>query len=399
MKKFIIAIVFFPVSVAMAAAPENSKVFTPYFDMSLTQSGYIPSNGNIFSGSLIDTKAGFLIAPAEKHSVFSLYSFNYSGPGFNPQDTRQFSERSMDHSLNLEYRYEISDTFRIRPAFNFGNSYRRAGTNESWENGLYNSNSKGFQLSVDYTFDSDRNGLVVFSALSRKIKFPNYTDLLNEFQNPQANAEVSGGLYDQTLNNYFLRPSWNNFFGSISYTSQNYDKQKVIELSGVYGNRKQKDSEISAEVGMKQELWVFDIYPSLIYTKHKSNQNFIRYKFIGDTSPYPVKNAYSYGELSFVMPVDLKMTSKWAIGGSLSVTKRTYDSRPPRDENNEYMSGDKQSNTFKVATVSMRKMINEMAYVRLFYSITKASSNNKFEAYMPYNYTGSSFGLTYGINY
>lgn len=382
-----------------SAAPENSKVFTPYFDMSLTQAGYLPSNGNIFSGSVIDTKAGFLVTPAEKHGIFVLYGFNYSGPGFNPQDTKQFTERTMDHSFNLEYRYNISEVLRIRPAFNFGKGYRRSGTNESWKNGLYNSNNKGGQLSLDYTFDKDREGYATASLLSRKIEFPNYTDLLNEFQNPGAAAEVGGGLYDQNMTQYSLRPSWMKFFGGISYTTQNYKKQKVIELSGVYGNTKQKDTDTSLDIGMKQKLWIFELYPSLVYTKHKSNQNFIRYKSATDTNPYPVRNAYSYKEMSFIVPLDLNITSKWAIGGSLSTSKRTYDSRPPRDENNEYMAGKKQTNTFSTATVSLRKMINEVAYVRLFYSITKASSNNKFEAYMPYNYTGSSFGLTYGITY
>lgn len=399
MKKIIISVLLAAAGGLYAASPEPSKVYTPYFDMSLTEAGYLPSNGNIFSGALIDTRAGFLLNLAEKHGLFVLYSFNYSGPGFSPQDTKQFTDRSMTHSFNMEYRYKISGKLRVRPAFNFGNSYRRMGTNEAWKNGLYNNKNTGGQLSLDYAFDADNGGNATFSILSRSIKFPNYTDLLLEFQNPGAAAEAGGGLYDQTMTQYSLRPSWYNFFGGISLTSQKYKKQKVIDSSGSYGSSKQKDTDTSMDIGMKQRLWIFELYPSLVYTVHSSNQNFMRYKSSVDTSPVFVKDAYSYKEMSFILPLDLNVTSKWAIGGSLSTAKRTYDSRPPRDSNNDYAAGKKQDNTFTTATVSIKKMINEAAYVRLFYSITKASSNNKFEAYMPYNYTGSSFGLTYGITY
>jgi len=399
MKNSMIFILIFLPNVLSAASPQPSKVYTPYFDMSLTESGYIPSNGNIFSGALIDTRAGFLLNLAEKHGIFTLYSFNYSGPGFSPQDTKQFSDRSMTHSFNLEYRYRISESFRIRPAFNFGNTYSRMGVNESWKNGLYNNKNTGGQLSIDYFFDPDNSGNATFSILGRNIKFSNYTDLLQEFQNPGLAAEVSGGLYDQTLTQYSLRSSWRIFWGGISLTSQNYKNQKVIEESGVYSNTKQKDTDMSIDFGIKHKFWIFDLYPSLIYDIHSSNQNFMKYKSAVDTNPVFMKNAYSYKEMSFVLPLDLNITSKWAIGGSLSATRRDYDSRLARDSNNDYIPGKKQSNTFTTASFSLKKMINEAAYVRLFYGVTKASSNNKFEAYMPYNYTGSSFGLTYGIQY
>ncbi|PIS46771.1 MAG: hypothetical protein COT17_06860, partial [Elusimicrobia bacterium CG08_land_8_20_14_0_20_51_18] len=87
-----------------------------------------------------------------------------------------------------------------------------------------------------------------------------------------------------------------------------------------------------------------------------------------------------------------------AIGGELSTVQRTYNTRHPRDANNNYLAG-AQKNTLSTLTGSIRKRINELASVRLFYSLIVASSNNKYEAYMPYNYTGNSFGLAYTISY
>jgi len=381
-----------------SATAEDSKIFTPYFDMSLTQSGYIPSNGNIFSGANINTQVGLLSKIAEKHSIFSLYTFDYSGPGFHPQDTKQFTERTMSHNFNFEYRYNINEKFRIRPGFSISNEYRRLGSNESWKNGLYNANSKGPQIALDWTFDFERNGYVTFNILSRSIEFPNYTDLLTEFMKGSSSGELSGGLQDQSFIQYSIRPGWNNFFGGIALTTQKYKNQKIVEISGVYGDTKQKDTDTTMDFGFHHSFWIFELYPVISYTIHKSNQNFMRYKSPTDTNPYFVKDAYSYKEFTFSIPLDLNITSKWAIGGAISTTIRNYDNRPPRDENNDYKSG-KQYNTMSTITGSIKKKINELASVRFFYSIVIANSNNKFESYMPYNYTGNSFGLTYTISY
>ena len=48
---------------------------------------------------------------------------------------------------------------------------------------------------------------------------------------------------------------------------------------------------------------------------------------------------------------------------------------------------------------SIRKRMNDVAMLRLFYSLTVASSNNKFEKYMPYNYTGNTVGVSYQLSY
>jgi len=239
---------------------------------------------------------------------------------------------------------------------------------------------------------------VNFNILSRSIEFPNYTDLLTEFMKGSSSGELSGGLQDQSFIQYSIRPGWNNFFGGIALTTQKYKNQKIVEISGVYGDTKQKDTDTTMDFGFHHSFWIFELYPVISYTIHKSNQNFMRYKSPTDTNPYFVKDAYSYKEFTFSIPLDLNITSKWAIGGAISTTIRNYDNRPPRDENNDYKSG-KQYNTMSTITGSIKKKINELASVRFFYSIVIANSNNKFESYMPYNYTGNSFGLTYTISY
>ncbi|MEA3307600.1 MAG: hypothetical protein U9Q34_07425, partial [Elusimicrobiota bacterium] len=145
---------------SFAATAEQSKIFTPYFNMTLAEGVYVPSEGDFFSGGNINTEVGLLSKIDEKNSIFGLYNFNYTGPGFQPQDAGQFSERSMGHSFNIEYRRQLNERFRIRPGVSYGVEYKRAGANEAWENGLYNTGSLGFKFATDYGFDFDRNGIV-----------------------------------------------------------------------------------------------------------------------------------------------------------------------------------------------------------------------------------------------
>lgn len=400
MKKTILTVLLAAVPAAdlFAAAAEDSKIFTPFFDMTLTEAGYLPSEGNIFSGGNINTQVGLLSKITQKDHLFALYNFNYAGPGFAPQDSRQFTDRSMSHGFNFEYRRFLTDDLRIRPGVSIATEYRRTGANEAWENGLYNMDSKGGQLALDYSLNAEKNGYVTAQVLYRSVKFPNYTDLLREFQNAGNTAETSGGLQDQTMTQFSLRPNWGRFFGGITYTMQDFKNQHVVGASGVYEDGKQEDRTTALDFGFHQKLWIFELYPMISYSVHTSNQNFMLYKFLGDTSPQFSEGYYDYTELAFSVPLDLNITSKWAIGGSLNVTKRSYDKRKARDAANNF-TGSAQENTMSTLTGSIRKRINEVAMVRLFYSLVVASSNNKFEQYMPYNYTGNSFGVAYQLSY
>jgi len=410
MKKIILSVFLTAVPAAglFAAAPEDSKIFTPFFDMTLTEAGYLPSEGNIFSGGNINTQVGLLSKVTQKDHIFGLYNFNYSGAGFAPQDSKQFTDRSMGHNFTIEYRRSLGDKFRVRPGVAFGRDYSRSGANEAWKNGLYNMKTAGLQLAGDFMFDPEKNGILTATYLSKSVKFPNYTDLLREFMDPANTAAANGGLQDQTLKQVSLRSGWNNFFGGVTYTQQDYKNQKVVANTGVYGDSKQKDKNTALDFGFHHKLWIFEIYPMISYTMHRSNQNFMRYKYLGAVSSgnlldgsapvtFVAKN-YDYDETTLSVPLDLNITGKWAIGGAFNMVSRTYTKRGKRDGDNNYLGG-KQKNLMTTMTGSIRKRINETAMVRLYYGLTVASSNNKFEKYMPNNYTGNSFGLMYQLSY
>jgi len=382
-----------------AAVAEDSKIFTPFFDMSINEALYVPSVGNFFSGGNMNTQVGLLTKITAKDQLFGLYNFNYAGPCFAPQDSKQFTDRSMAHSFTFEYRRNLGSKWRVRPGVSFTTDYSRSGANEAWENGLYNMSSSGLQLAADYTFDFEKNGMVSLTYVSKAVTFPNYTDLLKEFANPANTANVNGGLQDQGIKQVSLRPIWGKWFGGLTYTLQNYDNQKVVDAAGVYGETKQKDTTTMLDAGFHQKLWIFELYPMLSYSMHRSNQNFMRYTSLMDPNPTFVAKNYDYNELTLSVPLDLNITGKWAVGGAINMTSRNYTSRPRRDEDNNYVTGVAQTNLMTTMTGSIRKRINDTAMVRLYYALTVATSNNKFERYMPGNYTGNTLGLAYQLSY
>jgi len=380
----------------------ESEIFTPYVNMSFSETAFMPSVGDFFTGGDIGVETGLLAKINKRNSLFGLYTFDYDGPGFQPQEEGEFLERRMSHNINVEYRRNLGGKFRLRPSFCWSTEYRRSGANESWENGLYNTKSLGFAFAVDYFVNVSENKALSLEYLMRNIKFPNYTDLLLEFQNAGISAELSGGLYDQAYHQLNLDLSYGKFFGGISYVFQKYRNQRIIEDDGsgggVYGNTLQKDKTISLWFGMKKVFWILDMAPFLTYSIHRSNQNFVRYKYLGDTNPDFIPGNYDYNEIVLSAPVDLLITGKWALSGALNLTRRDYTDRPARNAQNVYKS-EKQNNTMTSLNFGIRKKMNEIAYMRLNYSIVVARSNNEFEKYLPYNYTGNTLSLIYEIKY
>lgn len=381
------------------AVPAESRRFTPYFDAHMAQGAFLPSKGDFFTGADVGANVGLLTKLTEKHSVFGMYALGFAGQGFRFQDTEEFASKSLSHAFNFEHRWQLRPTLRIRPGIAYSKNFTRTAAGEIWGEGLYDSKSIGGQLAVDYMFDLLGEQTVVTGQwLLRDIDFPNYTDIIREFQGLSANSELAGGLKDSKLNELSVFVVRGKAFARMRYQIQSFDNEKVVESTGLYGGTAQKDKKFMLGGGIEARLWIFEAVPEINLAWHRSNQNFLLFQSVTDPSPQFAANYYDYNELTLGLPVYMNLTKKWALSGGLDYQRRSYGSRLARSAQNQF-TGDTQANNMITLTAGFRKKVNDVSALTLTYSSVVASSNNKFERYLPYNYTGQGIALGYSLTY
>lgn len=400
MKKISLAIALFGAAAgSLGAVPVESRRFTPFFDMSMVQGAYLPTQGDFFTGANIHMSVGLLSRITDRNALFGLYNLTFAGQGFRFPDTQEFASRNLNHNFNMEYRWQPVDWLRLRPGGSYGINYSRTAAGEIWGEGLYDSKSAGGQLAVDYLFDLfEKPSAVTFQGVYRDVKFPNYTDILREFQGLSANTELAGGLKDQALKEFGLTLSWHKIFTRFRYNMIDFKNEKVIEPSGTYGTTAQKDTNFVLGGGFSTRLWIFEAYPEASFTLHRSNQNFLLFQSATDPAPVFAPRYYDYDELNAGMPLFMNLTQKWALNLGLDYRFRTYKDRQPRDAANQFVSGT-QKNNMVTLTAGIRKKMNEVSALFLTYTSVIATSNNRFERYLPYNYTGQNISLGYQLTY
>ncbi len=403
MKKYFILSGLFLFSVLnsnyLGAVPAESKRFTPYFNMSMSQGAYLPSKGNFFAGANLGMSVGLLSKISENHSLFALYNLGFAGEGFRFPDTQEFASKDLSHNLNGEYRWQVTRWFRLRPGAGYGINYTRTAAGEVWGEGLYDNKSTSGQLAGDSLFDFfGRDGVVTVQGTYRILQFQNYTDIIREFKGLTANQELAGNLKDQHVVEGLLSVSWYKLFVSLRQGSYSYDNEKVVESNGTYGARAQEDVRTSLNGGFRGKLWIFETAPNATYTRYRSNQNYLLFKTATDISPVFQPNYYDYNEFAAEAPLFINITKKWALSGAIDYKRRDYTQRPPRDGNNVFTSGT-QSNNMVTVTAGFRKKLNEISAMTLTYSSVIATSNNRFEKYLPYNYSGQGVSIGYHLTY
>ncbi|MCX7905722.1 MAG: hypothetical protein N2446_03365 [Elusimicrobiales bacterium] len=366
------------------------KSINSYIDINFIQSGHL-YKGSFLTGGFIDGSISLSYDINEKNSLYFSYILGYEGEG-SWKIEKDIKEKEIKHSVLIEDHIIINNFWRIRPQIYFGWQRFKDNSLYSYDYHAYNNNVKGFGSSFDYFKDYNLS----FYLNYRNVNYPNYTDLLSEIG--YNIYSVKTGLYDKNIFEVGFRAKKNIWFLDFSYLRYYYLRQKVVSLSGEYSNKDQRDSEYNLVIGRDLFFKEFKLHPSLEFKFYSSNQNYIRYKSFFDFAPFFVKNAYSYGEYSLKNFFEFNYDNL-LFNGNLKYTRRIYNSRPPRDVNNNYIIGKKQTQDFVVFSIELIKKILYYAYYKIGYSVVVSNSNNRFELYLPYNYVSHTFYFGYGIKY
>ena len=401
--KLIIAL--FIVSALAFNANAEAKL-VPYYSLNVGEGIAVPNKGEYLFGLNLTNDIGLLFSPTKEsdHRILAFYELKYVGPGLHKQEGEKFSDRWMDHISMLRYNYSIDKYTAVKVQLDYMIEYKRTGTNEVWGNGLYDFTRTGFVLGVSRTFLEKLE--TEFNYGYHSLDFPNYTDLLAEFQSGGgATAESSAGKQNNTMSQFGISAKYGNSRAFFDSTSMPYDKQKVItetkQTDGTYYSAAlQKDTILSFGVSHTQKLFNFVLVsPALNYKIKNSNQNF--QNFATATSTVPVQyfgNYYGYTEYSFELPLSLLLSRKWEFNYTLEYNWKDYVDRQPRDSDGNFVDG-KQHNYLSIMSVGFTYKPNEVTRTTFFYSYQAQTSNMKFEKYLPYNYDGHYFGINFNYTY
>jgi hypothetical protein len=364
------------------------KRYINYLDISFIQGIRKIENTYLDSGQ-VNSSFGFLYKYNDKNSFFANISLDYEG---EPVDfKRSINERSINTSFTVEWRRSV-DKNMFRFHINYSDERFKEGSISTFKENIYNNTKKGFGLSYDINYVKD---FLSFGFLYRKIEFPNYTDLLNEIINPNYSNE--GGLYNNNFYRFDVKLKYLNYFSLLAFNLQNYTNQKVLNNDGTYGNDKEKNKSYDFKFGLEEKIFDVDLYPSVMITLYRSNQNFLRFKSVSDINPVFVQNAYSYNEYKFLIPFSYSFNNN-NLDFEFKYTQRNYIDRNARNSNNDYIS-EKQKDKKTSLTFSFSRRINKISEFIIIYSYLFSSSTNKYDVYFPLNYNSNYIAIGYKINY
>lgn len=382
----------------------SAKVkFAPYYSLEILEGFSIPSKGEYALTLNLTNDMGLLAKIDDKHSVMGFYELKYLGPGFRRQEGDKFTDRFMDHIIVARHQFKINEQYTLKSQLNYMQEFKRTGTNEIWGQGLYDYNKMGIGFTLERIFSDMLTGDAYLGYYT--LKFPNYTDLLTEFQTGGENVESSTGKQDHTMYQLGTVAEYGPYKGSLDLILMNYDKQKVIVDSAqsdgtYYSGTLQQDMLITFDIShVRSFMEKIIINPSLSFKIKTSNQNYQHFETA--TSSVPVRyfgKYYDYNQLVLALPCTLLMSSKWEYFLNIEWDWKMYGSRPPRDSDGNFVSGT-QGNTLMIWTTGFTFKPNDITRTTLIYSYQGQTSNMKYEDYLPYNYDGHYIGISFHYLY
>lgn len=388
------------------ARGDAERSIQPFYAFSWNETLSNPSVAGLILGSHFGSTLGGKYTLNDRHAVFGVYDLQYRGPGLQSQEGRLFSERTIDHNLFLEHQWSAVEDHTFKTRLIYMRELRRAAASEVFGNGLYDFDVYGFSLADEFEFN--RRFVFGLGITYRSFTFPNYTDLLHEFQTGAVGTEVSGSQqdYGNIRVEAFTKVSR---YGKawIAYSNQAFKHARVVEASGALSGEKQKDTNVELGAGGVYVIprpWEsmpgrLIVTPALRLNFKSSNQNFLRFKFFGDTNPDFIENNYAYTYLKLGSPLSWSFKNGWRIFFAPSWEQYGYADRPPRNSDGVYLTGSTQRNSTFLLSLGFSKPVGKFAHWTLGWAYHRQWSNTKFERFVPYNYSGNIFYSSFDILY
>jgi hypothetical protein len=378
---------------------------SPFYNFGWTESLAMPSQGNFLFGANLGTTLGGRYVLNPEHTVLAAYELVYAGPGLRSTEGQEFTERTTDHSVSLGHLWGFMPGLKLNSRLTYLSEFRRSGGNEPWGEGLYDFRSIGLTEGLAMPLMKGLVGDLNLSLAS--VKFPNYTDLISEFQMGGTTAEKTGGFQD--YNRITVKPSFkyrSQGLAWFSWSAQMFEHSKVITDGLVYGTAKQRENIYEIGASWRQAFFgksrgfstELSLEPAVRVNMKNSNQNFLRFKSLG-TLPEFQGDYYSYNAYDFSLPIRWTLEDTTMLVFSPEVLKRDYRARAPRDGQGDYILGAKQWNQVVLLNFGVSWQAYQFARWAIGYTYQISRSNNKYDRYLPYNYFGNVVAASLNVTY
>jgi hypothetical protein len=229
----------------------------PYYSLQFTEGAAVPTKGDWMFAINLASDLGIILQPSETQRFIGFYELKYNGPGLRRQEGEKFTDRDMDHIVILRHHYRFAESYTLKSQLDYMTEYKRTGTNELWGSGLYDFNRSGGTLTLERKFSPAFSAAV--SGQYHLMEFPNYTDLLAEFQSAGESAESSTGKQNHNLYLTGLTLTYGNSRVSADYLLMAYAKQQVVTETvqpdkTYYSDTLQRDTVLSLALEHSRRL-------------------------------------------------------------------------------------------------------------------------------------------------
>ena len=360
--------------------------------------GYSKSSGNSGTGSTIDH---WLVSPTLKlnESLYwiNLYngSYNHSAQVVAQEEGGRRAQTIQQHNLATSLKYNVNDTWSLRPLFFADWVFVNETKNESFGKGLYDYRDIGggiestwITLKTEEQLDELRLG---FRYLERE--YSNYKSLLSLF-NPNGSVETNekdlDGYKVNLSRDVHSKKGWSWGLEGIFFY-KDYSDKKTIDSNGIRTRDERADTVEYLNANISHALcagWRFRLDAQASF--NQSNLDFYDTRntaTFGDDTYLPDYFDYSsfLAKPSFTYAKDLGEEKNFIFTVDYSFDVLLYSSRKAQNSSGIYGSEDERDYTHTFSGRTSYSLTKNISWVT-YGSYTIAESNQEFENFYLYSY-------------
>ena len=365
-----------------------------YFDLGLEEGVIFSGSRTVFVSDIISDIA-YILPTDKKNALIMFYKLKYAGPGLGNNAETKFSERSQDHYVMLKYLWKISKELTVKPTVNYLKEFYKLGKNEEWGNGLYDYSKYGFGFSVDSTHLIKFP--MLFSYNFQIYKYPNYSDLLTLFLTGLQDEEP---MEDYKNHNFSLNIKNSSLIKNLglnlayNLNLSLYDSKKVIQPTGYSGTKMQSANDHLISLIPQYKLNQIILGLNFAFRINNTDQNYI--------SGFDPQNIQFKSDYYSYTSFQLKPHAQYALAKNKYTTlhfgliQKKYKSREAQDTDGNYLA-DKMITTLFSAGLIYTQEFQKHFTISPSYLFTYATSNNKYQKAVDYDFNAHSISV--GFNY